>query len=142
MPPPDELRSLRILHLALLGGCGLFLAVAGLIGPLDQVDEDLAGALHVVGAAVLGLLPVAFVLFRIQLRKGPFDLAQADGFERMRALLITHWALIEAPCMLNLVLLMCTGAMLHAALAITCLVVLALRAPTPSRLAGWAAGLH
>lgn len=138
MDAHSELRSLRLVHLALSAGCLFFLVVAHLMGPLEGTEQELKELPRLVGFASLALVPAAFAVFHHQIRKGPFDLQRMEHFGQLRAALIVHWALLEMPCILNTVLLLLTGALEHAMLAAGCLAVLALRAPTASRLLRWA----
>lgn len=142
MDPFAEQRSLRILHLSMLAGCALFLGVSHVVPLENTLGAELSGTLLIVGAASLVMIPVAFAVFRALLRQGPFDLHHPESLGRLRAALIMHWALIEVPCFLNLVLRMLTDSPVHAGLAVAAMAVLAFRAPTPSRLAHWAAGPH
>lgn len=137
MDQGSERRSLTIIHLALMMGCIMFLGVAWSMGPLDAPTPELTALYTGVGTAALLLIPLSFVVLRRKLREGSFLLHDNNSRARLRAALIMHYVLIEAPCMLNIVLLMWTGAMLHAWLALACLSVLALRAPTPARVQAW-----
>jgi len=140
MDPHSEQRSLAIIHIALVMGCLMFLVVAWNLGPLDATDRELSDIFLVLGAAALGLVPISFLVFRLKLREGPFMLEEPKGFGKLRAALIVHYALIEVPCMLNIVLLLITGSMVHAWLALACMAILVLRAPTAAMVQAWATG--
>lgn len=137
MDQESERRSLTIIHLALVMGCIMFFGVAWSMGPLDNTAPELADVFSIVGTAALMLVPVSFAVLRRKLREGHAYFHDPSGRARLRAALILHYALIEVPCMLNIVLLLMTGGMLHAWLALACLAVLALRAPTSTRIQAW-----
>lgn len=141
MMPEQYLRSLRFLHLALVAGCALFMAVALAMGPEDGGEGGREDMFGILGLASLGMLPASFLLFRVRLRKAAQVLAMSEGMDALRSALVMHWALIEMPCMLNLVLLLLTGSMLHVTLALACLMMLILRAPTASRCEQWISGM-
>lgn len=110
------------------------------MSPLTLVDEAMTPVLLLVGGASLLLIPVSFAVFARMLRSGPFHIALPGDLARLRAALIMHWAMIEMPCMLNVVLLLITNSAIHTALATASLAVLALRGPSLSRLLRWSMG--
>jgi hypothetical protein len=130
-----EIRHLRVLHLALVMGCVGFLGVAHYAGPVVAGDPSFPSEpFQIIGVVSLGLIAVSFTLFKSRVRQG------FVGIAPLRSALIVHWALIELPCMLNLVFYLLTGSLLHAGAAIIALAILAFRAPTTDRLHGWSTG--
>ncbi|WKZ65416.1 MAG: hypothetical protein QY325_11655 [Flavobacteriales bacterium] len=136
MLPEQEVRSLRILHMALITGCALFLAVASQFAARAPGMEGLATAFLAVGVVSMGLIVLSFLLFRRRMRMG-IDPSLPEGSSALRTALILHWALIEAPCMLNTVLYLLTDSFAHAVLAASGLFVLVGRAPTETRFLRW-----
>ncbi len=135
-----DLRGLRVLHAALVIGCVLALVVAGVASPAPHVDGPwFSGQFEVIGAGALALIPVSFVLFNRSLVGVRANTGKAQQ-DALRAALIVHWALIEAPALINAGLCfveVSKGNLLAGGVAVA---VLVSRMPSRSRVDGWCLG--
>lgn len=120
---PNLFRSMRIIHLAMLGGLFLFLIMGGLLGVRlpSLLDESADRLLQVVVVVVsLASLILGFSRFKKKLtlaRESP-----ENGVGRMQLYMnacFTWWALIEGPGILAVIGHMLTGN--YAFLALVCL---------------------
>ena len=99
-----DLKGLRILHAALSIGCALALVMARFASPAPDIGLPwFSSQLELLATAALILIPISLFLFKrslvgVRASTGP---AQSSA---LRAALIVHWALMEAPAMINAVL--------------------------------------
>lgn len=135
-----DLKSLRILHGALVLGCAFAFIVPVFLLPSTHPSLPVfSGTYEIPGAIALVLLPVSFALFNRSIRSVPAQMGRAQH-DALKAALIMHWAVIEAAALINAVFCLLEGGMANYFAGAIAVVVLALRAPTRKRTDQWCMG--
>ena len=126
------LKTLKIIHLAMLGGLGMFCAASFLIAP--QVIWDLnateAPFFLVVPAAILGGLVMSTLLFKQQLNGLMAKETRDEKIVGYQAACIVKWALLEGPSTVGLVAFIITGNAYYFSLALLLILYFILQKPT------------
>ncbi|MBL7962728.1 MAG: hypothetical protein JNM31_02685 [Flavobacteriales bacterium] len=143
VPPVLDVRSLRILHLALCAGCALFLAVLQVLR-FQGVLPMAAGELEVLGfAAPLLLMGAPLVIWNFS-RMVPRIPTHAAGTPRtlaLRTALVLQWAALEAIVIFNAMAYLLTARWSTYLAAVAALAILVWRAPKEAKVELWLNGI-
>jgi len=126
---PNAFKLLKIIHLALLLGMFLMVAIPlylVLKGMAVATDESLGRTLQVVCILLsVGCVVIGFNIFKRRILAARNDAASADQkMEQYRSACITWWAMIEGPGFLAAISFMLTGNFAFFALAVVHLIIL------------------
>jgi len=128
----EILKTLKILHIAMLGGLGMFCAASFIIAP--QVIWDLNATedpfFLVVPAAILGGLVMSTLLFKQQLNGLMTKETRDEKIVGYQAVCIVKWALLEGPSTVGLVAFIITGNAYYFSLALLLILYFILQKPT------------
>ena len=140
MIPETDLKSLRVLHGALVLGCAFAFIVPAFVLPVTHPGLPLfTGTYEMPGVVALALLPLAFVLFNRSIADVRTKTGKAQH-EALRAALIMHWAVIEAAALINAAFCFLEGGTANYFAGAIAVVALAIRAPTRTRVDQWCIG--
>jgi hypothetical protein len=128
----EILKTLKIIHIAMLGGLGMFSTASFLIAPqviwnLNATEDPF---FLVVPAAILGGLVMSTLLFKQQLNGLMAKETRDEKIVGYQAVCIVKWALLEAPSTVGLVAFIITGNAYYFSLALLLILYFILQKPT------------
>ena len=138
---PDEksaavLKTLKILHIAMLGGLGMFSAASFFIAEhviwdLNAMDDPF---FLVVPASILGGLVFSTLLFKQQLNGLMTKDTNEEKIAGYQAACIVKWALMEGPSTVGLAAFIITGNAYYFSLALLLILYFILQRPSQQKM--------
>ena len=108
-----QMRTIQIIHFAMITGMVMFLGVIGFLhssGSFDGASDDsLNQVLFMVSAAALiTLIPISYLIYRNRLKAIPKSIGLEEKLEAYKTTNILQFALLDAAAMVSLVTFLLT----------------------------------
>lgn len=130
----ENVKSTRVIALALTIGCGLFMGVALILEKTGNfpigvaLPEEVSYVISLVSVAALALS-----YFMFNRTSASYVAGSANKAEVYRAAIVRQYAFMEAPALLNVIFYMLTGDKTHIVLFAVCFLLMIFKLPSEDK---------